>query len=98
MYIQAALWKLIRFPLIHFPRLQLFEVMLQHWPWLESGDSKDDSDSLSMTRSTTVSETEAYVKHYLDKMVPEDLMRRLDVKTTVKDIFERAGFTVSARE
>ncbi|KAM3173543.1 hypothetical protein ACTXT7_012312 [Hymenolepis weldensis] len=92
----------------------LLEVMLQHWPWLttdESGALIIDSNanlshnSSSAPRNTTISETEAYVKQFLEvgpnfndlsfpKVVPQQ--NSLKIKDILKDMFERAGYRFSA--
>lgn len=90
--------------------------MLQHWPWLttdESGALIDDSNAnlshnfSSAPRNTTISETEAYVKQFLEtgptfndlsfpKVVPQQNSPKIiDI---LKDMFERAGYRFSARD
>nr|CDS32906.1 Rho GTPase activating protein 21 [Hymenolepis microstoma] len=93
----------------------LLEVMLQHWPWLTADESKalkDDSianlshNPSAAPRSTTISETEAYVKQFLENGPSfhdlsfssvgsqQDSLKIID---DIKNLFERAGYQVSAR-
>ncbi|VUZ52915.1 unnamed protein product [Hymenolepis diminuta] len=94
----------------------LLEVMLQHWPWLttdESGALIDESNanishnSSSAPRNTTISETEAYVRQFLEtgpnfndlffpKVVPQQNSSK--IKDILKDMFERAGYRFSAQD
>lgn len=72
-------------------------------------DANSHQKCASLLRNTTVSEAEVYVKHYfkdgnnfedlsLYKLPPQDPTKTLDVRATIKEIFERAGFEVSTRE